>query len=39
VPDPEALQVDALSMKWAKTDVYAFPPIAMVPKVLEKLSQ
>ena len=39
VPDPESVQVDAMSMDWAGIQGYAFPPVAMVPQVLAKLLQ
>ena len=36
VPDPEALAVDALSMPWRGTLAYAFPPLALLGKVVKK---
>ena len=37
VPDPLAIAVDALSLPWEYLDTYAFPPEAILGKVLEKL--
>ena len=37
VPDPLASAVDALSMPWEDLDSYAFPPPAILGKVVEKL--
>ena len=37
VPDPHALAVDALSLSWEDLDPYAFPPVAILGKVVEKL--
>ena len=37
VPDPQALAVDALSLSWEDLDPYAFPPAAILGKVVEKL--
>ena len=37
VPDPLAWGVDALSMSWEDLDPYAFPPAAILGKVVEKL--
>ena len=37
VPDPLAVAVDALSLPWEDLDTYAFPPAAILGKVLEKL--
>ena len=37
VPDPQAWAVDALSLSWANLDPYAFPPAAILGKVVEKL--
>ena len=39
VPDPQALAVDALSLSWENLDPYAFPPAAVLGKVVEKLQQ
>lgn len=36
--DPMALAQDALTISWNRTLAYAFPPIAMIPRVLEKLT-
>ncbi len=35
--DPKAYAQDALAISWNMTLGYAFPPIALVPRVLEKL--
>ena len=37
VPDPLATAVDALSLSWEDLDAYAFPPTAILGKVVEKL--
>ena len=37
VPDPQAWAVDALSLSWDGLDPYAFPPAAILGKVVEKL--
>ena len=37
VPDPLAVAVDALTLPWENLDAYAFPPTAMLGKVVEKL--
>ena len=37
VPDPQAWAVDALSLSWENLDPYAFPPAAILGKVVEKL--
>ena len=39
VPDPSAMAVDALSMSWKPLWVYAYPPPALLPRVLEKAQQ
>jgi hypothetical protein len=38
-PDPAAIAQDAMTMSWDGTSAYAFPPIALIPRVLEKLDQ
>ena len=35
--DPLATAVDALSLPWEDLDAYAFPPAAILGKVVEKL--
>ena len=37
VPDPLAVAVDALTLPWDDLDAYAFPPTAILGKVVEKL--
>ena len=37
VPDPMATAEDALSLSWENLDAYAFPPTAILGKVVEKL--
>ena len=37
VPDPMVTAVDALSLSWKNLDAYAFPPTAILGKVVEKL--
>ena len=39
VRDPRAIGVDALDQDWTGLDGYAFPPIALIPRVLCKLDQ
>ena len=36
IPDPEAYDVDALSISWKGMYAYAYPPTAILPKVLAK---
>ena len=36
--DPLAFKRDAMSFSWNSLDVYAFPPFAMIPQILEKWS-
>ena len=38
VPDPNAWAVDALTVSWENRDMYAFPPVALLGKVVSKLS-
>ena len=38
VPDPMAWAVDALSLLWENWDVYAFPPVALLPQVVSKMT-
>ena len=37
IPDPQAWAVDALNIPWENLVVYAFPPTALLPKVIQKL--
>ena len=37
IPDPLAVAVDALTLPWEDLDAYAFPPTAILGKVVEKL--
>jgi hypothetical protein len=37
VPDPQAWAVDAFSLSWRGLDVYAFPPLALIGRVLAKV--
>ena len=37
VPDSQAVAVDALTLLWEDLDAYAFPPTAILGKVVEKL--
>ena len=39
VPDSRALAVDALSISWEAMVVYAFPPFALLPRVLRTVEQ
>lgn len=38
-PSHKAYAIDALSIPWNNMEAYAFPPICLVPKVLEHMSQ
>ena len=38
VPDPNAWAVDALTVSWEDLDMYAFPPVLLLGKVVSKLS-
>ena len=37
IPDPQAWAVDALSVSWTGLSAYAFPPLALLPRVLRKI--
>ena len=39
VPDPEAMDVDALSLQWDNLDVYAYPPPSILTQVLSKVKR
>ena len=36
-PDPGAVQIDAFTFNWARLKFYAFPPFAVIIKVLKKI--
>lgn len=38
-PSQRALAIDALSISWEGMIAYAFPPISLIPRVLEHMSQ
>ena len=38
-PDPQAWRIDALSFPWSGLRLYAFPPFALLPTILEKIVQ
>ena len=38
VPDPNAWAVDTLTVSWENLDMYAFPPVSLLGKVVSKLS-
>ena len=38
VPDPKAWVVDSLRVSWEDLDMYAFPPVSLLGKVLSKMS-
>lgn len=38
-PSPEAWAIDAFTVNWSELDFYAFPPFAMILKVLAKIKQ
>ena len=37
IPDPQAWAVDALNVPWENLVAYAYPPTALLPKVVQKL--
>ncbi len=37
LPDPEAEVIDSFSISWQDTFGYAFPPFALIPRVLQKI--
>ena len=37
IPDPQAWAVDALNIPWENLVAYAYPPTALLPKVVQKL--
>ena len=39
VPDPNAWAVDALTVSWENLDMYVFPPVSLLGKVVSKLSE
>lgn len=38
-PHPQAMAIDALSISWERMMAYAFPPICLIPKVLQHMQQ
>ena len=38
MPDPNAWAVDALTVSWENLDMYVFPPVSLLGKVVSKLS-
>ena len=38
IPCPQAFAIDALSIPWDGMIAYAFPPISLIPKVLEHMA-
>ena len=38
-PDPDAKVIDAFTIDWSGLTIYAFPPIAIISRVLSKISQ
>lgn len=38
-PDSQAYHVDAMTMSWVGLQAYAFPPVALIPRVVEKASR
>ena len=38
IPDPKAWSVDALTLSWEDLDMYLFPPVSLMGKVVSKLS-
>ena len=39
VPDPEAWDIDALNINWTNLTAYAYPPTALLHKVIQKIKQ
>ena len=39
IPHPQALALDALTISWEGMFAYAYPPICLIPKVLQHMSQ
>ena len=37
LPDPQAWQMDALSLNWEGLDAYAFPPVSLLGKLVSKI--
>ena len=35
--DPEAVSVDSFTLDWGDMEFYAFPPLNMIPRVLNKI--
>ena len=36
-PEPEAMAIDAFTLKWNHDMLYIFPPFSLIPKILQKL--
>ena len=39
IPDPKALDIDALNINWTGLTAYAYPPTALLHKVIQKIRQ
>ena len=39
VPDPKAWDIDALNIKWTSLTAYAYPPTALLHRVIQKIRQ
>ncbi len=39
MPDPFSENIDAFTLSWRKLNFYAFPPFALVPRVLQKIRE
>lgn len=39
LPDPDAFSIDAFTLKWLDTFFYAFPPFALLSRVLQKIKR
>ena len=39
VPDPKAWDIDALNINWTSLTTYAYPPTALLHKVIQKIKQ
>ena len=39
IPDPRAWNIDALNINWTNLTAYAYPPMALLHKVIQKIKQ
>ena len=38
-PDPKAIAVDAFTVSWHSLDFWCFPPVCIIPRVLQKIRE